>query len=452
MKWKFAIPAGVAVFAFGYWAASPYIAAHKIKQAAEQKDAEALAEYVDFPSVRQSLKEQIKAAAMKEYSKDKELMENPFAALGIGLLNVAVDQMIDAAVTPAGVAQLSTAGIPKIDLQSGKVSNTTAATKDGSIIQDSSMSYESLDKFSIKIKDKAGVEGKLVLRREGLFSWKLKDVLIQQDGQASFFSSGWKNDGATSATNGPVTSQTPEVAPIEGEYFGDEFGYMAVEGGAKAGFYKVRLGVGQGSCGGEKLVEDLTAPLHDGRLVFERTDAGKSCSTTISFSDNGASVSDSCITPESEAHSTCAMMGAYQKEGASEQSEATPAEVAEAVLAEAGQPMSEESQEGGAPSADLSYDECIGKAGGVTPYMVDCAVFEDRKQDARLNVAYKKAIASVDDKEGLKAAQRQWIKDRDSKCTSESSEVEGGTIYGYVYSNCTAKESAARAAELEAMN
>jgi hypothetical protein len=53
-----------------YIAASPYITVYQMKSAAERHDGEALSEHIEFPSVRQSLKDQMNAMLMKEMAKD----------------------------------------------------------------------------------------------------------------------------------------------------------------------------------------------------------------------------------------------------------------------------------------------------------------------------------------------------------------------------------------------
>ena len=202
MKSKLAIAAAVAVL--GYAAATPYITANRIKQAIERKDAVALAEHVDFPAVRQSLKEQLKAVALKEFASDPGMADDPFAPLGVAFVGVVVDQVIDAVVTPAGVAQLADTGLPKFDPETGELAPATPVA--GPVVRDSSMSYDSFSTFSIRIRDRDGVGGRLVLRREGLFSWKLRDVQIQQHGPGSLF-----------ANKAPASEDSGAVAVAEGE-------------------------------------------------------------------------------------------------------------------------------------------------------------------------------------------------------------------------------------------
>lgn len=152
-----------------YVAAAPYITVHQMKSAAESNDGEALSEYIEFPSVRQSLKDQMNAMFMKEMAKD-EMKDNPFAALGAALGGVMVDKMVEAYVTPAGIQQLMAGERPKPE-QGGDVGVNSGRKP----LSDTSMSYESLNKFVVKVKGGTGEEGEFVLRRRGI-GWKLTDV------------------------------------------------------------------------------------------------------------------------------------------------------------------------------------------------------------------------------------------------------------------------------------
>jgi hypothetical protein len=96
----------IGVLLMGYVVGAPYWTVHQMRSAAKDRDGEALSEHIDFPSVRQSLKEQVNAMMMKEMSTKAELKENPFAALGMAFASTLVDKTVDTFVTPAGITQL----------------------------------------------------------------------------------------------------------------------------------------------------------------------------------------------------------------------------------------------------------------------------------------------------------------------------------------------------------
>lgn len=170
---KIALGIAAGIFAI-YVAAAPYITVYQMKSAAESHDGEALSEHIEFPSVRQSLKDQMNAMFAKNMTEDEQMRNNPFAALGAAFAGMMVDKMVDAYVTPAGITQLMAGDKPK---PSTKKKEGSSNGSDREPFADASMGYESLDKFVVRVKNKDGGEEKFVLRRRGL-DWKLTDILI----------------------------------------------------------------------------------------------------------------------------------------------------------------------------------------------------------------------------------------------------------------------------------
>jgi hypothetical protein len=107
-----------AVLALGYGVAAPWLTVYQIREAADNRDGRALAEHVEFDSVRQSLKDQLNARMLRELGDD--IRQNPLAVLGAALANTVVDGLVDTYVTPAGIEQLMRGetpapGIPRSD-------------------------------------------------------------------------------------------------------------------------------------------------------------------------------------------------------------------------------------------------------------------------------------------------------------------------------------------------
>lgn len=143
-----------------YLVASPYITVHQMKSAAEKRDGAALSKFIEFPSVRESLKDQVNTQLMS----DPDMQDNPFAGIAVTL----VDQMVDAFVSPAGITRLMAgANLSAEDMDSGSYGKDPFA--------DASMGYQSFDKFAVKVKDDAGDESAFILQRRGI-GWKLTDV------------------------------------------------------------------------------------------------------------------------------------------------------------------------------------------------------------------------------------------------------------------------------------
>ncbi|WP_306715377.1 DUF2939 domain-containing protein [Burkholderia dolosa] len=94
----------VAIATIGYAYASPYIALNRLKSAIDARDAQTVSEYVDFPSLRISLKQQITEELMRRIDAVKK--DNPFAVIGALIGSALIGPLVDAYATPDGVAAL----------------------------------------------------------------------------------------------------------------------------------------------------------------------------------------------------------------------------------------------------------------------------------------------------------------------------------------------------------
>lgn len=97
-----------------------------------------------------------------------------------------------------------------------------------------------------------------------------------------------------------------------------------------------------------------------------------------------------------------------------------------------------------------AYSACMAKAGGITSELSDCGGEELKKQNVRLNEAYKAAIArlSPDKKIQLRDVQRLWIKYRDANCGMLYS-FTGGTMDMLNGAGCELSMTQERADALE---
>ena len=163
--------AAAGVFLVGLVVAAPYFTVHQMRTAARDHDGEAFSEHVDFPSVRQSLKDQVNAALLSDMASDK-VADNPFAAMGAALAGVIVDRLVEAYVTPAGISRLMSG--ESVDASDEGRSSDDFGSNPWS---DATMSYESLSKFVVTVNAGTDSEGRFVLRRRGV-GWKLTEILI----------------------------------------------------------------------------------------------------------------------------------------------------------------------------------------------------------------------------------------------------------------------------------
>lgn len=59
-----------------YLAAAPYITVYRLKVAADKRDGADLSEFIEFPSVRQSFKDQLNAHLAQEMASVKDMVDN----------------------------------------------------------------------------------------------------------------------------------------------------------------------------------------------------------------------------------------------------------------------------------------------------------------------------------------------------------------------------------------
>lgn len=160
----------------GYLYASPYLAINNIKKAAQAGDSEKVSKYIDYPSVRQSFKDQMNAMMMKEMVNQED---DGFAALGAMLASTMVDKMIDGFVTPEGMTMMMK-GKDLKDVAKSSVTNSTTQTNEGEQAEYKTR-YTSFSDFEVVIqdpKDSKAVTVKMV--RDGL-SWKVNKIVIPMD-------------------------------------------------------------------------------------------------------------------------------------------------------------------------------------------------------------------------------------------------------------------------------
>ncbi len=144
--------------------ASPWWTLNRLRAAVERHDAEGVSAQVDFPALRDSVKSQLLG------SLDRDAGGNPFAAIGQAFARVVTDPLVDAIVSPAGVAAM---------VEHGKVSigkpAREAQTSDAEPPRDRphyALHYRGWSHFAVTAED----GGSFVFRRDGLWSWKLAGI------------------------------------------------------------------------------------------------------------------------------------------------------------------------------------------------------------------------------------------------------------------------------------
>ena len=169
----------VALFAL-VWAAAPVLAAQALIRAAKAGDEKTIERLVDFPALRESLKDELNAELAAQMRRDPRMAESGLGGLGLILAPMLVSGAVDAVVTPEVVAQMvTTAEAPDPTVRDQPEPGDAADEDD--IHQ--AWGYRTLNAFAVTLTDRDHPDQRLalILERRGLFTWKLAAVDIQND-------------------------------------------------------------------------------------------------------------------------------------------------------------------------------------------------------------------------------------------------------------------------------
>ncbi|MGP5339014.1 DUF2939 domain-containing protein, partial [Psychrobacter maritimus] len=160
-----------------YLYASPYLVLNNIKNAAQQGDADKLSGYIDFPSVKQSMKDQVKAAMVEELAASDE--QDGFEALGTMLAAAMIDPLIDGLVTPDGVALMLQGQKLDFDFNNDTPEDKPKAKNED---VDYKAGYLSFNRFKVQIIDANDPDESLdVIMHRDWLSWKVTRINFSLD-------------------------------------------------------------------------------------------------------------------------------------------------------------------------------------------------------------------------------------------------------------------------------
>ena len=190
----------IAALGFGY--ASPNIALNNLKRAADARDTQTVNEYVDFPALRESLKQQVTGLLTRRL--DAHGNGNPFAAIGAMIGVALIGPLVDAYATPDGVAALLNGMPPRgnpgerppvppapaapapepAPSVAGNTANGPANSENSATPPQppqTTAGYRGINEFVVTYQHGAGdARYSAILRREGLFTWKLAAVNLNE--------------------------------------------------------------------------------------------------------------------------------------------------------------------------------------------------------------------------------------------------------------------------------
>jgi Protein of unknown function (DUF2939) len=151
--------------------ASPYLSLYQMYQDVEHKDLESFATHVDFPALRESVKDNLRSLISRETAEQKNPLMSIFGSVMKGFV---LDPIVDSVVTPSGVAALMAGQQIQIDDRNEAAQFSQVADK-----VEVNGQYESFNEFAVAVKPK-GQETEpitFVLSRDGL-SWKISGVRL----------------------------------------------------------------------------------------------------------------------------------------------------------------------------------------------------------------------------------------------------------------------------------
>jgi hypothetical protein len=206
-----AIGAGAALLLLvAAYLASPFLALDQLSRAVRTGDRDRLSVLVDFLSVRASLKDQFSAVIARRTSDNQEVKKNPFAGLVLMLVPVILDKVVDAIVTPDGIAELLARPIG--DHPKEATGKTKRWNRSWSFVDFSHFKAEYSDPNDPRI-----VFG-LLFEERGLLSWKLVRLELPGDELTKRFQGAGESSGEgtdeqqnASADNGEHTGLPERV-------------------------------------------------------------------------------------------------------------------------------------------------------------------------------------------------------------------------------------------------
>jgi hypothetical protein len=156
----------------------PYMVLSSIREAAKNGDSAALSALVDFPSLRESIAETVKAKLVQEPAATGA--EDPFGVA----MKTTVDKAVDAAVSPNGIASMALGRHPVTGMGSKPERQDPRENKGLSRnVKDAwsqeQMGYVGWSTFAVRYVDKETGQDAIVLtlKRHGL-SWQLASVTM----------------------------------------------------------------------------------------------------------------------------------------------------------------------------------------------------------------------------------------------------------------------------------
>jgi DNA-directed RNA polymerase subunit M/transcription elongation factor TFIIS len=194
-----------------YVATGPYRTAAALKTGIIEKDSEILSDNIDFPNLRQNMKDQLNAVMADLITDDLE--DNPFGVFTAGLGTLMVDRIVDVFVTPTQLARMMAGDSASLNDEE----NEREITKED-LFKDARYEYDSIDKFSIWVPNDDGDEIRFVIRREGI-KWKLVNISFAHLLESEYSKNTTKGD--------PLEVTESKTTIVDNSYVSSDIGVYA---------------------------------------------------------------------------------------------------------------------------------------------------------------------------------------------------------------------------------
>jgi hypothetical protein len=157
------------------FAAAPVFAAQGLIRAAKAGDARKIAALVDFPALRESLKDELNAELVARMQRDPQMADSTLGGLGLMLAPMLLSGAVDTLVTPEMVAEMVVTAEAPDPMR--PPTREPGDARDGDDIHQS-WGYRDLNHFAVTLTDRDHPDQSLalILERRSLFGWKLAAV------------------------------------------------------------------------------------------------------------------------------------------------------------------------------------------------------------------------------------------------------------------------------------
>jgi hypothetical protein len=175
--WISAAGGFVALFLL-FYGLSPFLAAGPLVTALKTGDRDKLEQLIDFPSVREHLKEDLRARLMHKLQSDLGVKHSPFAGLGMLIGPAIVDRMVDNLITPATISTVVQNGR---QAKSYGISGGSGGSGGGGgehKLSKPTYAYDGLNRFRISFRSEDGSVFAFVMTRKALFGWRVTRIVI----------------------------------------------------------------------------------------------------------------------------------------------------------------------------------------------------------------------------------------------------------------------------------